>query len=57
MLAQKQVLHEFKYTVLGTSLVVQRIRICLPTQGTLVRSLLWEDSTCHRATKPVHPNS
>ena len=33
--------------------VVQWIRICLPIQGTWLRSLVREDSTCHRATKPV----
>ena len=38
----------------GTSLVVQWLRICLPVQGTQVRSLVWEDSTCLRAIKPVH---
>ena len=37
---------------LGTSLAVQWIRIRLPVQGTWVRSLIWEDSTCHGATKP-----
>ena len=37
-----------------TSLVVQWIRICLPMQGTWVRSLVWEDSICHRATKSMH---
>ena len=36
-----------------TSLVVQWLRIRLPMQGTQVESLVWEDSTCHRATKPV----
>ena len=35
------------------SLVVQWIRICLPIQ---VHSLVWEDHTCHGATKPVHHN-
>ena len=30
-----------------TSPVVQRLRICLPVQGTWVRSLVQEDSTCH----------
>ena len=34
------------------SLVVQWLRICLAVQETLVRSLVWEDPTCHRATKP-----
>ena len=33
-------------------LVVQWLRICLPMQGTQVRSLVLEDPTCHRATKP-----
>ena len=36
-----------------TSLVVQWLRISLPVQGTWVRSLVWEDSSCHGATKPV----
>ena len=37
------------------SLVVQWLRICLALQGTWVQSLVWEDSTCHKATKPVQP--
>ena len=28
----------------------------LPMQGTRVQVLVWEDPTCHRATKPVHHN-
>ena len=32
--------------VFRSSLVVQWIRICLPTQGTQVRSLVGEDVTC-----------
>ena len=28
-----------------TSLVVQRLGICLPVQGTQVQSLVWEDPT------------
>ena len=40
----------------GASLVAQRLRICLPMQGTRVRALVWEDPTCHGATKPVHHN-
>ena len=44
----------FLKPVYGTSLVVQWLRICLPMQGTPVLSLVWEDTTCHRATKPVH---
>ena len=39
-----------------TSLVVQWLWIHLPVQGTRVWSLLWEDSICRRATKPVHYN-
>ena len=40
----------------GTSLVVQWIRIRLPMQGTRVRALVREDPTCRRATKPVRHN-
>ena len=39
-----------------TSLVVQWLRIHLPMQGTQVSSLVWEDPTCHGATKPMHRN-
>ena len=41
---------------LWISLVVQWTRICLPMQGTWVWSLVWEDSTCLRATKPMCHN-
>ena len=44
----------FKKHWIWTSLVAQWIRICLPVQGTWVQSLVWEDSTCRRATKPMH---
>ena len=37
----------------GTSLVVPWLRICLAMQETWVRSLVQEDSTCLRATKPL----
>ena len=37
----------------GTSLVVQRLRIHRPMQGTQVRSLIWEDPKCQGA-KPLH---
>ena len=40
----------------GTPLVVQWLGICLPMQGTRVRSLVQEDPTCRRAAKPVHHN-
>ena len=39
-----------------TSLVVQWLRIHLPLQGTQVRSLVGEDSTGCRATKPMCHN-
>ena len=38
------------------SLVAQWLRICLPVQGTWVRSLVWEDPPCRRAAEPVHHN-
>jgi len=37
----------------GASLVVQWLKACLPVQEVWVQSLVWEDSTCHRASKPV----
>ena len=40
----------------GTCLVVQWLRIPLPTQGTRVLSLVREDPTCHGATKPMRHN-
>ena len=40
----------------GASLVVQWLRIRLPTQGTRVRALVWEDPMCCGATKPVRHN-
>ena len=39
-----------------TSLGAQWLRICLPMQGTRVRALVWEDSTCRGATKPTSHN-
>ena len=39
-----------------TSLVAQCIGICLPMQEARIRSLVWEDSTCHWTTKPVYRN-
>ena len=45
-----------KITSTWTSLVVQWIRICLPVPGTRVQSLVWEDSTCLGATKPMSHN-
>ena len=34
--------------------VIQWLRIHLPMRGAWVRSLVWEDSTYHGATKPMH---
>ena len=39
--------------LVAASLVAQRYRICLPKQETWVPSLIWEDPTCCRATKPM----
>ena len=36
--------------------MVQWLRIHLPLQGTQVQSLVQEDPTCRRATKPVRHN-
>ena len=38
------------------SLLVQQLRICLAMQGTMVRSLVWEDPTCHGAPRPMCHN-
>ena len=47
---------QYKNLRLGASLVAQWLRICLPVQGTWVRALVWEDPTCHGATRPVSHN-
>ena len=44
----------FKNHFRRTSLVMELIWIDLSMQGTWVESLVWEDSTCHRATKFMH---
>ena len=48
--------HMFRNPLPRTSLVAQEIRIHLLMQGTWVRSLVWEDPTCHRTTKLVCSN-
>ena len=45
-----------KKAMLLTSLVVQWLRVCLPVQGTWIQSLVQEDPTHHRATKPMRHN-
>ena len=47
---------QIKTTMKGPSLVAQWLRIRLSMQGTRVRALVWEDPTCHGATKPVRYN-
>ena len=37
-------------------LVVQWLSICLLMQGTRVRAQVWEDPTCHGATRPMSHN-
>ena len=46
----------FFFFLIGTSLVVQCLRIHLPIWETWVQSLVQENSTCHRATKPMCHN-
>ena len=46
----------FKSTLHQTSLVVQWLGVCLALQGTVVPSLIQEDPTWHRATKPTGHN-
>ena len=45
-----------KIYILGTSLVVQWLRICLPMQGTQVQFLRCGGYTCRAATKSMHQN-
>ena len=45
-----------KKLLLGTSLVVQWLITHLLVQGARVRSLAWEDPTCHGATMLVCHN-
>ena len=47
---------EIKNALEGASLVVRRLRVCLPMQGPRVQALVWEDPTCRRATGPVSHN-
>ena len=49
-------IHNTLKVIFGTFLVVQQLGIWLPVQGTPVWSLVLEDSTCHKATKPVYHN-
>ena len=45
-----------KELLLRSSLVAQWYRVHLLMQERGVRSLIWEDPTGHRVTKPVHHN-
>ena len=51
-LCKERILKTPQHTYERTSLVVQWLRIYLPMQGTLIQSLVLEDSTYCRATKP-----
>ena len=53
-LAQKLEIRNISIKYLGTSLVTQWLRICLPMEWTWVQSLVREDFTCCRAAKPMH---
>ena len=46
----------FKEVKSATSLVVQQLRICLPTQGMQFWSLVWEDPMCCGAADPMLHN-
>ena len=48
--------HTLKGFLRRNSLAVQWLRICLAMQGTWIRSLVQEDSTCCGAAKPTHHN-
>ena len=48
--------HSFLKNKSRASLVPQWLRVRLPVRGTRVRALVWEDSTCRGATKPVRHN-
>ena len=52
----KQLMQLNVKTTNWASLVAQWLRICLPMQGTRVQALVWEDPTCHEATRPVSHN-
>ena len=43
----------FQENYIGTSLVVQWIRIHLSMQGTQIQCLVLEDPTCCKTSKPV----
>ena len=61
MSTQKQIMFTALHSCLSkaghrASLVAQWLGICLPTQGTRVRALVWEDPTCRGAARPVSHN-
>ena len=49
-------LKTLKMVHVGTSLVVHWLIIHQSMQGTQIQSLVWEGSTCPRATKPMSHN-
>ena len=56
MIKTRPLWNDIKSNSWGTSLVVQWLRLHLPVQGIWVQSLVWEDPTCLRATKPMYHN-
>ena len=45
--------YDLKKLIVGTSLVVQWLRVCLPMQGSPTESLVRGDTICHSTTNPV----
>ena len=58
-LLKQSLLHHQLYKILCVWLCwwLSGKKICLPVQETQVRSLIWEEPTCLRATKPTHPRA
>ena len=48
--------HQHFFLLIGASLVVQWLEICLAMWSTWIQSLLWEDPTCCRAAEPTSQN-
>ena len=46
----------FRKKISRASLVAQWLRVCLLMWGTRVRALVWEDPTCHGATRLMSHN-
>ena len=57
-MGSQRVVHDWvtNWTELN-SMMVRWLRVCLPVQGIQIRSLVWEDPTCHEATRPMYQTS